>query len=109
MLFCISADYTPAALTSMREKPTNRSDVMASLCEAAGGKLVAFYGTITNGPGAMAIIDVDPSVGPAIAGLIASSGAVQNVQTKRLFTMDEVTGFRQKAKELSNAYRPAGR
>jgi hypothetical protein len=56
----------------------------------------------------MAIIDVDADVAPTICGLIASSGSVQNVHMKRLFTMQEVTGFRQKAKELSKAYRPAG-
>jgi uncharacterized protein with GYD domain len=108
MLFCISADYTSQALVAMREKPTNRGEVMANLCEAAGGKCLHFWGTIGNGPGAMAVIDVDPSVAPTICGLIASSGSVQNVQMKRLFTMDEITGFRQKAKELSSAYRPAG-
>jgi hypothetical protein len=56
----------------------------------------------------MAIIDVDADVAPTICGLIASSGSVQNVHMKRLFTMQEVTGFRQKAKELSKAYSPAG-
>jgi hypothetical protein len=56
----------------------------------------------------MAVIDVDPNVAPTICGLVASSGSVQNVQMKRLFTMDEITSFRQKAKELSSAYRPAG-
>ena len=109
MLFCITADYTPTALTAMREKqPANRAEAMATLCEAAGGKLVAFYGTIANGPGAMAIIEVDPGVAPSIAGVIIASGAVTNVQMKRLFTMDETKGFREKAKELSRAYRPPG-
>jgi len=108
MLFCISADYTPQALTAMREKPTNRGEAMANLCEAAGGKCLHFWGTIGNGPGGMAIIDVDADVAPTICGLIASSGSVQNVHMKRLFTMQEVTGFRQKAKELSKAYSPAG-
>ena len=31
--------------------------------KAAGGKVVAMYGTMVDGPGAMAILDVDPGVG----------------------------------------------
>jgi hypothetical protein len=108
MLFCISADYTSQALVAMRENPTNRGEVMAKLCEAAGGKCLHFWGTIGNGPGGMAVIDVDANVAPTICGLIASSGSVHNVQMKRLFTMDEIAGFRQRAKQLSSAYRPAG-
>ena len=51
MLFCITANYTPQALTAMREKPSNRSEAFGALITAAGGKLVAMYGTIAEGPG----------------------------------------------------------
>ena len=108
MLFCIEGEYTPAAMVALREKPSNRGEAVAKLCKAAGGKMVAVYGILGNGPGAMAIIDVDPSVGPSIASIIASSGQVQNVRVRRLFTMEEVTGFRQKAKELAGAYKAPG-
>jgi hypothetical protein len=40
---------------------------------AAGGKLVAMYGNIADGPGAMAIADVDPSAAPPIAAVVARS------------------------------------
>jgi len=35
--------------------------------KAAGGKLVAMYGTMVDGPGAMVIVDVDPGVGAKTA------------------------------------------
>src|SRR5689334_16591508 len=90
MLFCIEADYTPAALTAMRERPANRADATASLCEAAGAKLVAMYRYDGNGPEAMANVDIAaPSTGVATIGVIASSGHLQNVRSRRLFTMDE--------------------
>jgi uncharacterized protein with GYD domain len=108
MLFCISAEYTPAALTALRENPSNRAEAMANLCQAAGGKLIAMYGIIGNGPGGLAIIDVEPQTAAAITSLITSGGAVHNVQVRRLYTMDEITGIRQKAKELSAHYKLPG-
>jgi hypothetical protein len=70
--------------------------------------LVSMYGIIGDGPGALAIIDVEPQAAAAICSLVTSGGAVQNVQLQRLYTMDEITGLRQKAKELSAHYKPPG-
>ena len=54
MLFCITANYTPKALDAMGKNPnTNRREAVEKLVNAAGGKLVAMYGTIAEGPGAM--------------------------------------------------------
>ena len=110
MLFCIMADYTPQALNAMRENPnTNRREAAEKLVEAAGGKVIAMYGTVRNGPGAMLIFDVaDPSMAPPIAGVIRSTGAVENLQMMRLATMEEVAQFRQNAAKIRAAYRPPG-
>jgi hypothetical protein len=80
---------------------------MEKLLTAAGGKLVAMYGTIIDGPGAMVIVDVDPGVAPAIAVIVSSDG-VHNVRAQRLFTMDEVNAIRQKRIQLQASYRPPG-
>jgi uncharacterized protein with GYD domain len=110
MLFCFTGEYTPQALNAMRENPnTNRREAVTQLLEAAGGKVIEMYGTSGNGPGAMVIFDVpDPAMAPAICGVAVSSGSVQNVQLTRLFTMDEVSGIRQKARQLRAAYKPPG-
>ena len=110
MLFCLTAEYTPQALNAMRENPnTNRREAVNQLLEAAGGKLVEMYGVSANGPGVLVIFDVpDPSMAPAISGVAVSSGSVQNVQLKRLFTMDEISGIRQKARQIRESYKPPG-
>jgi uncharacterized protein with GYD domain len=110
MLFCFTAEYTPQALNAMRENPNaNRREAVAQLLEAAGGKVVEMYGIIGNGPGAMVIFDVpDPEMAPAICGVAVSSGSVQNVQMKRLFTMDEIKSVRLKARQIRGAYKPPG-
>jgi uncharacterized protein with GYD domain len=109
MLYCISANYTPKAMQAMAKNPnTNRRDAVEKLVTAAGGKLVAMYGTMVDGPGAMVIVDVDPGVGAAIAAVVASSDGVQNVKAQRLFTMDEVIGIRKKRLQLQASYSPPG-
>ena len=109
MLYCITANYTPKALQDMAKNPnTNRRDAVEKLVTAAGGKLVAMYGTTVDGPGAMVIVDVDPGVGAAIAAVVASSDGVCNVKAQRLFTMDEVIGIRKKRIQLQASYSPPG-
>jgi uncharacterized protein with GYD domain len=76
MLYCISANYTPKAMQAMAKKPdTNRRDAVEKLVKAAGGKLVAMYGTMVDGPGAMVIVDVDPGVGAANDDLLTGRTA----------------------------------
>ena len=49
MLFCITANHTPNALNAMRENPkTDRKQAIEQLLKAAGGKLVGFYGTLSD-------------------------------------------------------------
>jgi uncharacterized protein with GYD domain len=109
MLFCLTANYSPKALEAMGKNPnTNRREAVEKLVTAAGGKMVAMYGTIAEGPGAMAIIDVDPAVAPAVVGVLASSDAVHNVKAQRLFTGEEVMAIRQKRSQLQSSYRAPG-
>jgi len=82
MLFCIAASYTPKALDAMAKNPnTNRREAVEKLVTAAGGKLVAMYGTIADGPGAMVIFEADPSVAPAV---LASQHHPMELQTSNI-------------------------
>jgi uncharacterized protein with GYD domain len=110
MLFCLTAEYTPQALNAMRQNPnTDRRAALEQLLEAAGGKLVAMYGRVTNGPGAMVIFDVpDPAMAPAVCGIAVSAGSIHNVEMTRLFTMEEITDIRHKARQIHSAYKPPG-
>jgi len=109
MLYCIFGNYTPKAMQAMAKNPdTNRRDAVEKLVTAAGGKLVAMYGTMVDGPGAMVILDVDPVVGAAIAALVASSDDVCNVKAHRLFSMDEVIAIRKKRIQLQASYTSPG-
>ena len=110
MLFCLTAEYTPQALNAMRQNPnTDRRAAVEQLLAAAGGKLIAMYGRVANGPGVMVIFDVpDPAMAPAMCGVAMSAGTIQNVELTRLFTMEEIADIRQKARQIHSAYKPPG-
>jgi uncharacterized protein with GYD domain len=109
MLFCLSVNYTPKGLEAMGKNPkTNRRDAVEKLITTAGGKMVAFYATIAEGPGAMVIFDIDPATAPAIVAVAAASDAVQNIKMQRLFTGDEMMAIRAKRVELQAAYAAPG-
>ena len=48
------------------------------------------------------------TMGPAIAGVVQSYGAFQNLQFMRLATVEEITTFRQNAAKIAGAYKPPG-
>ena len=109
MLFCLSVNYTHKGLEAMAKNPkTNRREAVKKLLKAAGGKMVSMYGTIADGPGAMVIFDIDPTLAPSIVAVAASSDAVHNIKMQRLFTTDEMMAIRAKRVELQAAYAAPG-
>jgi uncharacterized protein with GYD domain len=109
MLFCITTTYTQKALEAMAKNPNaNRQEAVEQLVSAAGGKLVAMYATIAEGPGAMVIFDADPVAGPAMASVAAASEGLANVKLQRLFSGDEVRAIRQKRIELQKSFKGPG-
>jgi uncharacterized protein with GYD domain len=87
---------------------TSRREAVEKLLSAAGAKLVAMYGTIADGPGAMVIFDADPSVAPAVAAVAAASDGLQNIKMHRLFSEEEVTAIRQKRAQIQGSFRAPG-
>jgi len=106
MHFCLTGQYTPQALNAMMDNPTNRTEAVKKLVEAAGGKLISLYAMPADGPSGMAIFDVpDPSAAAAISGVVVASGTLHHVKLTRLLTQDEVTHVRQKANQLRGVYK----
>ena len=111
MHFCLTGQYSPQALNHIMDNPkTSRYEAAKTMIESAGGKLISMYSTAANGPGVLVIFDVpDPNVAPAISGVVTASGALQNVELKRLWTPDEITQVRQAATKIRGAYKPPGK
>jgi uncharacterized protein with GYD domain len=111
MHFCLTGQYSPQALNNIMDNPTvSRYEAAKHVIETAGGKLISMYSTAANGPGVLVIFDVpDPNAAPAISGVVMASGALQNVELKRLWTADEIMPVRQTAVKLRSAYKPPGK
>ena len=110
MLFSISANYTAQALKAMGENPnTDRPAAFGKLVSAAGGKVVGFYFTTSDGPGVFTIIDADPVAAAAIVGTVTATDAVRDIRMTRLWTNDEVIAVRKKRVELQSSYKAPGR
>jgi uncharacterized protein with GYD domain len=110
MHFCLTGQYTSRAVKNLLENPTqNRAEAARKVVEAAGGKLVSFYGMPVEGPGVLTIFDVpEQSSAAAIAGLVVAADTLKNVKLMRLLTQEEVMEVRQKANKLKAAYSPPG-
>jgi uncharacterized protein with GYD domain len=111
MHFCLTGQYSPQAINHIVDSPkTSRYEAAKSMIESAGGKLICMYSTAANGPGVLVIFDVpDPNAAPAISGVVVASGALENVELKRLWTADEIMPVRQIGAKLRGAYKPPGK
>ena len=110
MQFMITADYTPQAISALRNNPnTNRREAAQQLLESVNAKLIAFYGRTANGPGALVIFETDdPTVPPALLSVAGPSGTLQNISLERLLNQEETVAIRQTAQKAANAYRQPG-
>ena len=106
MLYSITVHYTPATLNALMDNPAhNRGQALGRLVEVAGGKLVAIYSLVDEGPGAMAIVELpDHEAATAVAGVVLASGAVRDVKLVRLLDAAAMPGVRAKAAQLRAAY-----
>jgi uncharacterized protein with GYD domain len=108
MHWILTANYTPAAMKALGEKPSDRRAAASKLITAAGGKLISFYRTLSEGPGVVIIFEADPIAAAAINAVAVAGGAVMNVKFTRLWTDEEVTAIRKKRAEIEGAYSPPG-
>jgi uncharacterized protein with GYD domain len=111
MHFCLTGQYSPQALNHIMDNPTvSRYEAAKKSIEAAGGRLISMYSTAANGPGILVIFDMpDPNAAPALSGVVIASGALENVELKRLWTQEEITSVRHTASKLRGAYKPPGK
>jgi len=106
--FCLTGNYTSAALKALGERPSDRHEAARMLVEAGGGKLVGFYRTAATGPGVHIIFEADPIAALAINVVVAAGGALTDMTFARLWTNDEVGQMRTKRAQIEGAYKAPG-
>ena len=108
-LFVTYVSYSNAGVKGLVEKPSDRSEVVNTLVEKAGGRLLGAF--MTTGPHDAVIIAEMPDGSDAVAiGMAAAaSGAVAKIETVRAWKMGEFKSIAEKAARLASAYTPPGK
>ena len=100
--------YTATAIRAMTAKPENRSEAIAEMLAAAGGRLIGWY--LTLGRYDWLIIAEAPDERTLVSAVLAAAagGSLSDITTTvALSAEDTVKAFSQ-AGELSNRFRSAG-
>lgn len=89
-LFMWMARYTPAAAKTIVEGGLNREDVARATVEAAGGKLLGFYGLVGQDYHVALICDV-PKLSDYLGVVLTASlgGAIEDFKTVPMYSWGE--------------------
>lgn len=106
-LYMFMASYTPEAAKTIMETDTNREEAARTAIEAAGGKLLGFYGLVGQEHHVALICDV-PGVGEYIGIVVATTlgGAISNYKTIPMYDMNELNTARATYPKVKSAYKP---
>ena len=106
-LFMLMGKYSPDAMKAIMKSGSDREAAAKTALEAAGGKLLGFYGMFGQDYNVVIIADMPGNaeyIG-AIAPVI-SSGTFSAWKTIPLFTADDVMKASKIAKKVGAAYKP---
>jgi len=108
-LFMLMMKYTPDAVKSIVEGDTDREAVAAKVCEAAGGKMIGFYGLVGQEHHVAIIADM-PSVSEYIGTVLVATmgGAIESFKTIPMYSNAEMHKARDTYKKVKSAYAPPG-
>lgn len=108
-IFITQGKYTSDAIKGMLAKPEDRTEEVAKLLSAGGGKLISYYNT--TGDYDFLTISEGPTAQDAISTLLvaAASGTVTDLKTVTAISGADMKQCLQKAASLGSKFRPAGR
>ena len=103
-LYLIQASYSTASIASMVKTPQDRSAVVRTMLERAGGKLLGFWRAFAEHD-VIAVAEVPDNVSAAALSMaIGASGSMSSYRTTALLSVEESVAAMKKAGEV--AYQP---
>jgi uncharacterized protein with GYD domain len=104
--FAVFFTFTGGTIKNLMDKPTDRAAVVSRLCEAAGGRMEAYYLMFGDWDGFVIVEVADSRAAAAISLAVSSTGAFGRVQTHELLEAGELAGVLSTAATLT--YTPPG-
>jgi uncharacterized protein with GYD domain len=102
--YMIRASYSSTASANMVHHPQHREEALRKTCETLGGKMHSFFFSFGEYD-AMVLAELPDNAAAAALSLSAeASGAVRNICTTVLLTVDEAMAAMEKA--ASDKYKP---
>jgi len=108
-LFITYASYSHSGTKGLVDKPSDRSGVIKTLVEKAGGKFLAMYFTTGSNDVVLITEAADGSDAVATGMAVAASGSISKIETVRAWTPSEFKGIAEKAAKVAVAYTAPGK
>ena len=107
-LFITYASYSQSGVKGLVDNPSDRAEVIGSLLEKAGAKLIALY--MTTGTHDIVLVSEasDGADAVALGMAVASTGSLSNIETVRAWNSSEFVDIAKKAGGLVGDYSPPG-
>ena len=104
--YLVQANYTQQGVAGLVSSPEDRSGVLDSLAEGAGGKVISFDYCFGEFDVVLILELPDDTAMASLSMAFGASGAVANLRTTVLIPPADGFAAAQKAKEIT--YRPPG-
>ena len=106
-LFMLMGKYSPEAMTAIIEKGQDREAATRKAIEAAGGKLLGFYGMFGQEYGLAVIVEM-PGNAEYIGGIAPAlmSGTFSAWKSIPLYTSADIVKASEIAKKVAKSYKP---
>src|SRR6516225_5467576 len=100
--------YTPAAIRAMTVKPEDRSEAIAELLAAVGGRLIGWYLTLGRYDWLIVAEAPDERTLVSIVLAAAAGGSLSDITTTVALSAEDAMKAFGQAGELANKFRSAG-
>ncbi len=105
--FAVFFTFKGETIKNLMDKPTDRAAVVSRLCEAAGGRMEAYYLMFGEWDGFVIVEVADSRAAAALSLVVSGTGAFGRVQSHELLEAGELAGVLSSAASLT--YTPPGK
>jgi uncharacterized protein with GYD domain len=104
--YLLQVAYTPEAWATQLKNPQNRVEIVSQFMQHLGGRFETVYFAFGDYD-IVAVMDLPDNVSAAAASMVVSAGgAVKEIKTTPLMTVDEGIQAMRKGAEAAASYRP---